>query len=297
MKPERLGDFSAIACAIVCGLGNIVVKVGLIDVSTILFNFWFFVAAVAISFLSLSNAKIRKEVFATDLKALGLIAFLTLFFSFGIYTFFHAIKIIDPATVSFLSRFEIILTIILAYFFLKERLTKYELLGGLIAVAGVFILKYRTTVEISTAASYMILSAFFFAVAEIMVKRYIRIIGTMRFVFFRNIFAVGIFYIILKVAGQSLTVPNSMTLLWAFIGALLLPVLGRVTYIEALKRINISRAALFTQSTPLFTVVFALMFLHSLPTPIEWLGGTLIISGVLIVKFAERVEHRKQRVL
>lgn len=288
MKPERLGDFNAIACAVVCGLGNIVVKIGLADVSTELFIFWMFIAAVVISIIALLNKNIRREVLATDLKVFGLISLLTVFFSFGIYTSYIALKIIEPATVSFLSRFEIILTLIFAYFFLKERLTGYELLGGMVAVAGVVVLKYKTTVEISRAATLMIISACFFAACEIAVKKYIHLIGTMRFVFVRNIVAVGMFYLILRLSGHSLTVPNNMTLLWAFIGALLLPVLGRITYIEALKRINISRAALLTQSTPLFTALFALIILHSLPTPIEWLGGLLIIAGVLIVKLTEK---------
>lgn len=296
MKPERLGDFNAIACAVVCGLGNIVVKIGLADVSTELFTFWMFVAAVLISFSTLLNNNIRQEVLSTDWKAFGLISLLTVFFSFGIYTSYMALKTIEPATVSFLSRFEIILTLVFAYFFLKERLTGYELLGAVVAVAGVFILKYQTTLEISRAATLMIISACLFAACEVTVKKYISIIGTMRFVFIRNITAIVMFYLILRISGQSLTIPGNMTLLWAFIAALLLPVLGRVTYIEALKRINISRAAIFTQATPLFTALFALIILRSLPTPIEWLGGLLIVAGVLIVKFTEKQTFRKRLV-
>jgi drug/metabolite transporter (DMT)-like permease len=294
VRPERQGDFNAIACAIVCGLGNIIVKIGLTDVTTELFTFWMFAAAFVISVIAMLNGKIRREVLTTDLKTVGLISLLTIFFSFGIYTSYQALKLIEPATVSFLSRFEIILTLVFAYFFLKERLTGYELFGALVAVAGVFILKYRTTLEISRAATLMILSACFFAASEIVVKKYIRMMGTMRFVFIRNVIAVGVFFLILLIVGQPMTVPDGPTLLWAFLGALLLPILGRVTYIEALKRINISRAAIFTQATPLFTAMFALIILRTIPTPIEWLGGFLIVAGVLIVKLTEKMNFKRR---
>jgi drug/metabolite transporter (DMT)-like permease len=137
---------------------------------------------------------------------------------------------------------------------------------------------------ISHAATLMVLSSLFFAVAEIIVKKNVYLIGTARFVFYRNLLLIFIMYALLKVRGQSLHVPSSKTLLLIFAAALLLPVLGRATYMEALKRIDISRAALITQSTPLFTAFFAFVILATYPTPIEWLGGGLIIAGVIVVQ-------------
>ena len=134
----------------------------------------------------------------------------------------------------------------------------------------------------------MILSAFFFGSAEIIIKKNIDLVGTIRFIFWRNIFAVVIFYFILFYHNQQVHIVETSTMLIAAASAFLLPVMGRLTYIEALRRIKISRAALITQSTPLFTAMFALMILGSIPTAIEWLGGGLIIIGVIIIRLTVR---------
>jgi len=286
MKPERAGDLYALVCALICGLGNIPAKAGLENVSAELFNFFFFLFAFAISLLTLLNKKSRKEILGTSLKSFLIIIGMSVLFSMGIYTFITSLKMIEPATVSFLSRIEVIFTIIMAFFFLKERLRPIELVGGAVAISGVILLKYQTTLEISKAATLMVASAFFFTVAEILVKKFVNEIGTVRFVFIRNLFAMCFFFAVLNIRGQSFYIPDSYTLAMAFLSALLLPILGRLTYINALQRINISRAALITQSTPLFTALFALIMLGTFPTPMEWIGGMLIILGVVIVRMS-----------
>lgn len=286
MKSERAGDIYAFACAVICGLGNIPAKAALLNLTPELFNFYYFVAAFIISALALIGKKERLEVFSTDRKSLGLILFLTLIFSVGIYTQMKAVKMIEPATVSFMSRLEMVYVMILAYIFLKERLGRLEIIGGIIAIGGIMVLKLSAGVEISNAATLMLVSTFFFGVAEILTKKNVDKVGTMRFVFIRNLGAVVIFYLLLLYRGQAFILPDSKTLLLIFIAALLLPILGRITYLQALSRINISRASLITQATPLFTALFALIFLGTVPTPMEWLGGALILMGVGLVRLS-----------
>ncbi len=284
MTHERAGDYYALSCAIVCALGNIPAKVALDNLTPELFQFYYFGIGFLMTSVYLIKPGPRLEVMTTSGKAFGLIFILSLLFSFGVYTFIVSLKLIEPATVSFLSRFEVILTVIFAFIVLRERLRLIELIGGVIALSGIFVLKYKTNMVISEAASLMILSSFFFAVAEILVKKYIDIIGVIRFVFWRNLIMVVIFYGILIYQGQQFYLIDNRTLLLAAAAAFLLPVMGRITYIEALRRIKISRAALVTQSTPLFTALFALTILGTYPTPVEWLGGVLIIAGVVVIK-------------
>ncbi len=286
MKPERTGDFYAIVCALICGLGNIPAKVGLGEVTAELFNFYYFIFAFAISILALVNRGNREEMAATTKRSFLMIGALTVLFTLGIYTFMYSIKLIEPATVSFLSRVETIFTILLAYLILKERLHLFEIFGGMVAIIGVLFLKFETNLTVSRVATLMIASSLFFAIAEILVKKFVNEIGTIRFVLIRNIFAVIFFLIILKVQGQDISFPNRTTLIMAALTALLLPVLGRITYIKALQKINVSRAALITLSTPLFTALFALIFLGTSPGPMEWVGGLMIVTGVGIVRFS-----------
>lgn len=288
MKTQRAGDLYALACALTCGLGNIPAKAALTNITTEIFNFYFFLFAFVISGFTLCKKQGRDEIVKINFKTLRLIFLLAIVFSLALYFFMTSLKLIEPATVSFLSRFEVIFIVVLAYMILKEKLRFIEMIGGGVALAGIFVLKYKTTVIISHAATLMVLSSFFFAIAEIIIKKNISRLGTAQFVFYRNLFMAIFFFLFMLIRGQELYLPNLDILSLILIASLLLPVFGRVTYLEALKRINISRAALISQSSPLFTAFFAFMILHTYPAPIEWLGGALIIAGVIVVKLSEK---------
>jgi len=295
MTSQRSGDLYALACGVVCGLGNIPAKVAVANISVELYNLYFFIFGFIFSNYVWFNKKDREEIKSVDARTLGLIFILAIIFALALYLFIVALKLIEPATVSFLSRVEVIITVILAYMILKEKLKFVELVGGLIALGGILILKYKTNITISYAAGLMILSSLFFSIAEVIIKKNIHRLGTGRFLFYRNLFMIGIMFAILLVSGHSMYLPPAKTLWLILAAAILLPVLGRLTYMEALKRINISRAALVTQATPLFTAFFAFMILSTYPTLIEWLGGALIIGGVVVIQLSA-VRKKKTRI-
>lgn len=287
MKSNRAGDLYALTCAIACGLANIPEKIALDKLSPEILNFYLFVFAWIFSSASIVSKEKRKEISSPDPKLLILIFFLTIAFAIALSFGMTALKIMQPATVSFLSRFEVIITVALAYMILKEKLSPVEILGGLVALAGLFILKYRTNIVISQGATLMVLSALFFASSEIIIKKNISRIGTASFLFYRNLFLIPILFGILLLTGQTLFLPDAKTLLLIASAALLAPVIGRATYQMAMKRLDISRTALISQSTPIFTVIFAFLILRSFPSPIELTGGGIIIMGVAIVKLSE----------
>jgi len=288
MKTARAGDLAALTCALACGLGNIPSKAGLRNLTPELFNFYFFLFAWLLSSMSLLNARCREEIRHTSSRTFGLIFLLAVLFAVALTLQMTALKMIEPATASFLSRFEVILTIVFAYFILRERLGILEIIGGTIALAGVFILRFEASLAVSRGATLMLLSALFFAVSEIIIKRNIASIATVSLLFYRNLFLIPISYGILHFRGQRLSLPVRNDLFLIFAASLLLPVIGRATYQIALKRIDLSRAALITQTTPLFTALFAFLILVTAPTAIEWLGGGLIIFGVTAVNLSHR---------
>jgi drug/metabolite transporter (DMT)-like permease len=259
-------------------------KAALLRVSPELFNFFFLGIAVLISALPLTTKHGRREILGTDRRAFFVLIILAVIFSAAIYCSSVAMQLIQPATMAFLSRIEVLFTLVLAHAILRERLRFFEMVGGAVAVSGVLILKFKTTIEVSYAASLMIASSLLFAVGEVLLKKNIKLLGTVRFLFWRNLFLVGLFYLMLIARGQSFAIPDRETLLLIGAAALLLPILGRFTYVAALHQMNISRVALFTQSIPLFTALFAFAILTTLPSATEWLGGGLILAGVLLVR-------------
>jgi len=55
--------------------------------------------------------------------------------------------------------------------------------------------------------------------------------------------------------------------------------LGRVHYLKALKLIHISKTALVNQAQPVWVAVLALIFLQTMPSEKEWVGGIAVIAG------------------
>lgn len=300
MTLQRQGDLYALVCAFVCGLGNVPAKVALNATSIELFTFFYFLIAFIISGTLLFKRSTRREILSVNINILALIFVLAILFAGALYFSMSALQLIEPATVSFLSRFEVIVTVVLAYIFLRERLTPIELLGGMITLGGLFVLKYKTNLVISHAATLMVLSSFCFAAAEIIIKKNIKRLPTYQFLFFRNFFMVIVILALIAIKGKTILIPDQDTMLMILAASILMPVIGRATFMETLKRIDISRATLFMQSIPLFTAVFTYIFLTTIPQPIEWFGGALILAGVIVVKLSGKNalgKFKKLRVL
>ncbi len=285
LNQKRTGDLLAVLCAMTCGLGTIPAK-HVLDggVTPELYNIYFFGFAFLISNGMLLSRGRRKVIFSTTPRAFALLVLLSVFLSIAIHTYNTALEKTAPATVAFLSRMECVFTVFLAIVFLKEILKALEVVGGVIALLGVVVLKVTTDAAVADAATLMVVSSFFFALSETILKKNLNLVGTTQFLYWRNLMMTIFFFAILYGRGQSFHVPEGKLLLFIAAAALLMPVLGRSLYIEAMKRMNISRVALVTQLTPLFTALFGYIFLRSVPTLQEWLGGGLIVIGVVVLE-------------
>lgn len=287
---KRTGDLFGVLCALVCGLGMVPHKHVLSEgITPELFNLFFFGFAFLISNGMLISRSRRKVIFHIRLKALGLIVLLSLFLSIAIHFYSTALDKTEPATASFLARMECVVTVFLAIVFLKEVLRKLEIVGGAIALIGVFVLMFTRSGGTAEAAMLMLVSSFFFGLSETLLKKNLKLVGTTQFLYWRNLSMTVFFVLILQGRGQAFSVPEG-DLLWLIAAAsLLMPILGRAFYIEAMKRMNISRVALVTQLTPLFAALFGYIFLESVLSLQKWVGGGLIVVGVVVLELGNHV--------
>jgi len=59
--------------------------------------------------------------------------------------------------------------------------------------------------------------------------------------------------------------------------------MARMVYLLALKRIELSKVAVISQSQPVFVIIIALLALGQLPSVKEIYGGVLLTAGCLIM--------------
>ncbi len=283
MKQTAKGDLLALLCAVSTGLGIIPAKAVVAVIAPETLVFYLFVFAFIISLFPLGVKGQREIIGAVRKEQLLLIIRLAVLYSAAIFFSWTALVHLEPATQSFLSRIKVFITVLLAIVILKEKLYRAEIIGALLAVAGIVLLKFKAGSAVSSGITLMLISALLFSSAEIMLKAKIKDIHPTLFLFFRNLLMIPCFAVIIWMRGVSFALPDLRVAGLIALTSLLAPVIGRTTYIMAIKRNSLSRTVLINQTQPMFAALAGFVILHSLPTPIEWLSGGLILAGAFII--------------
>jgi drug/metabolite transporter (DMT)-like permease len=217
----------------------------------------------------------------------------TLLFLAAVYTMWIGLSSIPATAAALLNRLEVLVIVFLGMALLGDRFTRREALGGGITLLGVIVLRYDAPSGFSAGFWMMVLSSMLFGLTEVLVKTRAHAIPPGVFAFGRNFLSFVIFLIaaVWRVAMQDPPwwkglmdwdgVMRGLPLI--AITALAGPVLARITFMHTLRRLDISRASLIQQITPLFVAVLSAIALRTLPSRREWTGGLLIMAGCLLL--------------
>jgi drug/metabolite transporter (DMT)-like permease len=226
--------------------------------------------------------------FARGRRFLFLSFVISLLFAAATFCLFTAISFSEPATVSFLSRLELIAVLFFAAIFLKERINLAELSGLVLVIAGIVVMRYGASLELSRAVTLVTAASLMIGAAEVLIKSRIDWISYRSFIFYRGVFVTAICLIAGLVTDRIVWVTDGNVILILIIAAILLPYLGRLGYLKAMKHIKISRASIIAQSQPFFAALVALAILGTFPPLKEIVGGLLIVAGVITIKLIEK---------
>jgi len=288
MTPTTKGDLLALSGSAAVGLAIIPAKASLDHISSETLIFYLFVFAFFFSLPPLLNRSQRQIVSNVRRDQLYLIMGLSVLFSAAIFFSWTALKFLEPATQSFLSRIKVFMTVILAIIVLKERLHRLEIAGGLLAAVGILVFKFKAGADVSHGVMLMLISAVLFSAAEIMLKSKVADIPPSLFLFYRNMAMIPCFAVILRIRGESFGLPDWKTAGLVAAASLLGPIIGRGTYIAAIRINSLSRTVLINQTQPLFAGLFGFVLLGSLPTLPEWIGGFLVLAGALVIQMSKK---------
>lgn len=288
MKRTSQGDLFAIICSISVGIGITPAKAAVSVISPETLTFYLFVFASGFSLFLPLNTTYRRIIGDIRRDQIWLIMELSVLFSAAIFFSWTALQYLEPATQSFLSRIKVLMTVFFAVVFLREHLHRLEVVGGLIATMGIVLLKFNAGPEVSVGATLMLISAVLFSTAEIMLKRKIADIPPTMFLFYRNLAMIPCFAVIVILRGESFALPGIDVAGLIALTSLLGPIVGRGTYIAAIRRNSLSRTVLINQTQPLFAGLAGFIVLSSLPSIMEWIGGGLILLGAIIIRGAKK---------
>jgi len=276
--------------SLVWGGSFIIVKIATIEIDPVHLGFLRFLIATPIMILVLLFLKRDTYI---PLKELPSLAVLGLTGVTLLYTFqFIGISYTNAPAASVLINTNVIFIAILSALFLKEKFNVKKILGVLLSFSGVLIVIFSNIRQEAFSFSnvffigsiLVLLSAFCWAIYSIVGKRLLRIYDT--FAVTTYAFTLGsIFYIpfvILDIVPllQKISFNGWISILYL---AILCSVFGYVGWYYSLKKSEASKAAVYLNLIPLFTITISI-FMGKIPTIFFLFGAILIIYGVYLTQ-------------
>ncbi|MBI2144281.1 DMT family transporter [Candidatus Woesearchaeota archaeon] len=201
---------------------------------------------------------------------------------------FHAINITGPTLTAFLVRFSTIFIIILGILFLKEKLHIHDIAGMLIALAGAFAISFANGDYLNVGTLVALAASLAIAVHQVLSKVYVKTIEPLTLVSLRTLFT-ALFLLVYALAFSKLQ-PFPISQLPLLTAAIVVnAIFGFVFFYKALELTDVSRVAIIRTLDPFIVVLYALALFHTLPALNEFVGGLLVVSGVLVTMYGHSI--------
>ncbi len=259
------------------------------DPITVLF-LRFAIATVAMNLIMVvSRIQYPRGLILLELILLGAIAYVV-----ESLAYFLALKLASAGLVALMLYIYPALVTALAAIFLKEHLTRVKIIALFLALSGTAL-----TLRISSGGSMLgillgIAAAVDYAIYILLGGRIVRHSGSMGSTTV-IITATAVVYAGI-VALRGVTYPTTSTGWIAIIAiALISTVLAFFTFLAGLKRIGPTTASTLSTFEPIVAVVLAAIVLGETISPLQVLGGALILAAVVLLARSDRWRRKRKR--
>ncbi len=195
---------------------------------------------------------------------------------------YEAVAFIDPGTASLLSQTSIIFGLALGLLWLRDKLTKKQLLGALIAILGVLIITFQPGDYLRLGSLMVLMSSFLYALHTAISKRFGSNINFVDFFFFR-LLCTTLFLFLFSLGRQQLALPGWKAVVLLILVGTVDVVISRTLFYVTLRRMDMSVHAIILTLSPVATVLWSLLLFSTFPTWGQMIGGAAVLLGVLIV--------------
>jgi drug/metabolite transporter (DMT)-like permease len=183
-----------------------------------------------------------------------------------------------------------VISIILAYFFLKEKLNLLKVIGLLICITGIALLVSKGNLsnlwqlQFSKGDVWVLLGAFSFAIYNVITRKKPVTLSNTSYLWV--IFCIGTLLLLpAYLWEQSVTAPvhwNTQNLLMIFYLGAGASVFSFLCWNAAIHKLGAGRTALFGNLIPIFSTIEAAVLLNEQILPYHFVSFVVIIGGLLI---------------
>ncbi|MGK7942771.1 MAG: DMT family transporter [Crocosphaera sp.] len=210
--------------------------------------------------------------------------------------FFSALDLTSVNNVILIGRIEPPLTLMLSVWFLKARINNWVVVGSVISFAGVVVsillqapqesmVIMGQNFTLGKGELLAILGAISAVFANLLTKVSISQIALGVFTIIRTVLGTVIFFVIvIKLYGffHFVDVLSPFLWQWMFIYAAIIVVAGQLCWFMGLKSTKAADISLANSFSPIFGVLFAYLLLKEIPTVAQYIGGIIVIVGIMV---------------
>ena len=285
MADRQRGLLFAVSASLMFGLSPVFARLTVDFVNVETMNVLFTVFA-SLSF-AVPFAAFHKGHFRSILENWRKVSLVSLLSAAGSMLFTYGIFLYGPVNAAFLIQFTSVFTIAFGVMFFKERFTRLEAAGILLAVVGVFVLAYGDLSLELVGSAVLLGAALFFASANSLSKDYVKNVDPSALAGGNSMFMFVFILAFAVLTGKLETAFPSEVLLYAFLGSITGVVLSFALFFKALKILELSRAATIRTMEPFLTAIFSFAILSLPPTANQLAGGALIVVGVVVLSLSK----------
>ena len=279
MADRQRGVLFAVSASLMFGLSPVFVRLVLDFVNVETMNVLFTVFA-SLCFVVAFGVFRKAAYFRSILGSWRRVGLMSLFSAAGSLLYTYGIFLYGPVNAAFLVQFTAVFTILFGAVFFKERFTRLEAVGIVVAVVGVFVLAYGNLSLEIVSTLVLLGAALLFASANSLSKAYVKNVDPVALAGGNSMFMFLFIFAFAILTGKLETAFPSETLVYAFLGSVTGVVLSFVLFFKALQVYAVSKTATIRTIEPFLTAIFSFVIL-ALPTTVNQLvGGVMIVIGV-----------------
>ena len=216
--------------------------------------------------------------------------------------FFFALEHTTVTNVVLIGRIDPPLFIIMAWFFLKEQLDPWALMGGLVALVGaaVIILLKDGGASLSLGVGELaaLVATITFIISTLVTRAGLKGVPLGIFSIYRTILGTAIYisialYLYGPLHFQDLLAP--VVLKWIWVYAIIVIIIGQFAWNLGLKYARSGDVALATSFSPLAAITIAMVLLDEDPGSGLIPGGLIILAGIAVAQFGRMRKERAER--
>jgi drug/metabolite transporter (DMT)-like permease len=254
------------------------------------------------------NQRLLGQLNRKDWLGLGAIAILS--GALGPGFIFAALDNTSVTNVVLISRLEPPLILALSILFLKARVNSWTIAGSVLTFTGVAITTLMASsgqrmimmgglIQIGKGELFAVVGAFVLAIAAIISKMRLQSVPLGIFMVFRTALGTLIFFILavwLYGIQHFADVASPLLWQWMLLYGAIIVVAGQLCWFTGLKGATSAEVTLANSFNPLAAIAIAYLILGEVPTATQYLGGSIVLVGVVLSAIGNLREFKSQKV-